>query len=439
MGVTERVQGWKLHLSSILTEAPALLRRVIPLLQAEHLHFKIARDAGMLAILNEGRSGVSQIGKFITIYPEDDDEALAVARELIAATAGFAGPRIPSDLWLGGIIYARYGAFNPIMQSDRFGQPLRNIYNASGELQADNYQIPYTVPENVVNPFELLLSSDPAIDEAHTNRLFGPAIWCLKSSSRTRKARSFARWTCAARIWSRTRSSNRDATTALSTGMGVTFAHGFSISTNSIANLPTRWLSPPPTLISKSPMMVISSWNSIPGEALQDKVNRWFATGTWQSFSASQKWHLLTYLRDLMRLLARLHTAGFVHRDLTGSNVWITEDEQVYLLDLELTYDLNGSEPLYELGTPGFMSPQQEQQLTPTTADDIYALGGLLLYVLLGRESSLSSLRRRSAACPTAASPARRRRTREFHSCHLPCACPQRRRPPPIGDGRCRG
>ena len=45
---------------------------------------------------------------------------------------------------------------------------------------------------------------------------------------------------------------------------------------------------------------------------------------------------------------------------LTASNVWIAKNGDVLLLDLELAHKIGGPAPAFGMGTPGFVSPEQE-------------------------------------------------------------------------------
>src|SRR5712691_8319318 len=56
-------QGWKLHISAGLFSAEQILLRVIPIVQAEGVSFKIAASFKQLHILNYGFGGKSQVGK----------------------------------------------------------------------------------------------------------------------------------------------------------------------------------------------------------------------------------------------------------------------------------------------------------------------------------------------------------------------------------------
>ena len=99
-------QGWKLHVSANEGSAVETLGRVLPVLLSETASFKIAASSAELNDLNEGFGGLSQVGKFITVYPNDDAQAVALAVKLDQATYGLRGPLIPSDrpLRLGGVV-----------------------------------------------------------------------------------------------------------------------------------------------------------------------------------------------------------------------------------------------------------------------------------------------------------------------------------------------
>ena len=75
IGKAVQVQGWKLHISSIPTEAVTLLSRVVPFLCQRGVSFKVAKDEWALSQLNEGELGATQVGKFMTVYPRSDSEA----------------------------------------------------------------------------------------------------------------------------------------------------------------------------------------------------------------------------------------------------------------------------------------------------------------------------------------------------------------------------
>src|SRR3954469_2468771 len=61
-------QGWKLHVSAVPQSAREVLEPALPVLAAERVAFKGGRSVDVLVSLNEGTSGLSQVGKFISVY-----------------------------------------------------------------------------------------------------------------------------------------------------------------------------------------------------------------------------------------------------------------------------------------------------------------------------------------------------------------------------------
>jgi eukaryotic-like serine/threonine-protein kinase len=92
-------------------------------------------------------------------------------------------------------------------------------------------------------------------------------------------------------------------------------------------------------------------------------------------------------LPQLARGLHALHTAGKIHRDVKPSNIHVTSDGRVVLLDFGLVAELERSKAGEAfVGTLAYMAPEQfagDVQLTG--AADWYAVGVVLFEALTGR------------------------------------------------------
>jgi len=99
---------------------------------------------------------------------------------------------------------------------------------------------------------------------------------------------------------------------------------------------------------------------------------------------------LLAVARQLVRGLAAVHAAGKVHRDVKPSNVLVTRDARVVLLDFGLAVALRRDDGVAPAaggmsGTLAYMAPERWSGAPPHPAADWYSIGVLLYEVLSGR------------------------------------------------------
>ena len=94
-------------------------------------------------------------------------------------------------------------------------------------------------------------------------------------------------------------------------------------------------------------------------------------------------------LKQLVVGLNELHRADKLHSDIKPSNVLVTTEGRVVLLDFgliaEIHRDDEGRMPSAIQGTPHYMSPEQAACQPLTEASDWYAVGVMLYEVLTGR------------------------------------------------------
>ena len=93
-------------------------------------------------------------------------------------------------------------------------------------------------------------------------------------------------------------------------------------------------------------------------------------------------------LRQLAFGLGALHDAGLLHSDIKPSNVFVTGQRRVVLLDFGLVSHLQGTGAAKQQvirGTPVYMSPEQAAGKSLTPASDLYSVGVMLYEALTGQ------------------------------------------------------
>jgi hypothetical protein len=133
-------QGWKLHVSATVLTAGRVLEAVAPSLRRRGVLYKAPATLDELDKLNSGLYyGYSQVGKFLTVYPRSDEEAVRLARQLHRLTRGLSGPFVPFDLQYRreSCVHYRYGAFKTLELERADGQRTYAIRDPSGDLVPD--------------------------------------------------------------------------------------------------------------------------------------------------------------------------------------------------------------------------------------------------------------------------------------------------------------
>jgi eukaryotic-like serine/threonine-protein kinase len=80
------------------------------------------------------------------------------------------------------------------------------------------------------------------------------------------------------------------------------------------------------------------------------------------------------------------HSRGVIHRDVKPSNVMLTQDSDVRIIDfgIALVSDSDISRIEGIAGSPSYMSPEQVQSLDLTNRSDLYSLGAVMYELLTG-------------------------------------------------------
>ncbi|GAA1802993.1 class IV lanthionine synthetase LanL [Actinomadura chokoriensis] len=378
-------QGWKLHVSATPASAVEVLTRALPVLLAARSTFKFAATRDHVAALNARNTSRGHSGKFLTVYPVSDDEAVRLALELHRATAGLPGPRILSDRPYapGSLVHYRYGAFIEERRITNDGFYAWTILDPEGNPVEDQRIGRYTPPPWVSCPFpehrargpehggnaagtdrnEILIGTRFAVREAirHTNK--GGVYRATDTETGEQVVLKEARPHVAAG------ENGRDARDLL---------RAEARALEAVADL---GLAPRPVRLFTQSGHLFLAEEMIPGTTL----------GQWTADLIGERgWgpHLAPALETAVRLaevMAEAHGAGLVVRDFTPNNIMVRPDGTPVLIDLELAATAGGPDDVpLRAGTPGFAAPEQMDGAAPDPAADRFALGATLCHLLTG-------------------------------------------------------
>ncbi|MEU6487389.1 class III lanthionine synthetase LanKC [Streptomyces sp. NPDC046887] len=146
-------QGWKIHVSACLGNAESILARVAGYCQERRIAYKFVPSRYLLHNRNAKYADRAASGKFITVYPADDDSCGRIADDLAALLDGEPGPYILSDLrWGAGPVHVRYGSFTRRHCYDDQGELRPAVQRPDGRLVPDLRGPVFQIPDWVQPP-----------------------------------------------------------------------------------------------------------------------------------------------------------------------------------------------------------------------------------------------------------------------------------------------
>lgn len=391
-------QGWKLHIPATVLTAGRVLRAVASLLGPRRVLYKAPASLQELDKLNSGLFyGYSQIGKFITVYPQTETEAVLLAEQLHVLTRGMRAPSVPFDRRFrrDGCVYYRYGAFSPLETEGGGGELVYAIRDPEGNLVPD-VRDSAADPEWVADPFLQVAARAPASSaptplqttfkafRALAQRGRGgvylaldlreqqPRLCILKEGRRDGETG----WDGRDGAW-RVRHEGRVLEALGAAGVAVPSLYAsFRVEGNHYIAV-----------------------EFIEGESLHTRLSR---RRRRLPVAAALRWGA-----ELARLVARIHAAGWVWRDCKPGNVVVEKSGELRPLDFEGACPVGRPDPL-PWGTRAFMPPEGDELFRGQSRlpEDLYALGAVLYFLLAGRtpEAGAPSLPQVRRNVPPAAS-----------------------------------
>ena len=354
------VQGWKLHVSATVENATRVLRTVAPILERESVVFKSVLNLSELTRLNCGLFyGYSQIGKFITVYPSDDEAAVRIGHQLSDATHGFECPTVPFEQRVapGSAVFARFGLFRqPQIEAN-----VNLVTNPDGNLEVDRRD---RNPDWATPPHGLFASGESQAlgPLATTYRAFAPLM--QRGKGGVYRGLDFSQFPARHCV---IKEGRRFGEVDLTGGDGSSrVAHeGVVLRDLASAGVPVPQVYA--EFSERGNWYLVLEW--IDGVPLAERLQ-----------TADR---LLTINEALVlgaqsaQILSAVHQRGWVWRDLKSTNLIIQENGDLRPIDFEdAAWRDVGTPSLW--GSAGHIPPEGFQLTRATLTQDLFALGAVL-------------------------------------------------------------
>jgi hypothetical protein len=337
----KRKQGFKIHLSANTNNASNIAEKFLNYNETKQLDFKIVSTLAKFDIQNTGALGYSQIGKLITIYPNDDHEFLCTLNDLELIFKSDLSPEIPSDFryMLSYVAHYRYGEIHV----DPNFNDLRDK----------------TIPSDVYIPVEDYYI--PRLNEIPKHLLL------LKVIKKSGKGGTYQ---CL--------DLKRNKLVLLKQGMYQGDLTVDNVDTINLLSLEKRSLlklnkeSQFPTFIDD--FYLKNSYfleiNYLDKETLYQFMKK-------GPLSPKKIKFVVLKIISAIKLLHEKY--NIIHRDISFDNLLIDEHQEISLIDFEFSYDLKQwNPPSIIMGTPGFYN---SNRLNIDRYTDIYSIISLLYFM----------------------------------------------------------
>jgi hypothetical protein len=335
-----------------------LLEQVLPVLRAAGCPFRLIRDQAAQFRLNAGAFGDGEAGKVLSIYPQTLQAALRLAAVLGEHSAAFKGPVVADAIKISENVYIQ--AVSRLSSGEiqlslplrrRFPFPVPKAYRP--QKRWGGFLGRYYLPVQV-----LRASAKGNIYKAISLRNFA-FEWCLIKQGNPVALDDYF---------------DRDMKDRLRWQRDV------------LHHLQDRLCTPAVTDFFEQQNCTYLVMQYVEGEMLGRLVRDQLNGRTWRKLLVGEQVELLKWYAEAVELVAQVHAAGYVHRDVTDSNFIVLRDGRLCILDFELSYSIRQGQPAppFLLGTFGYVAPEQIAHALPDVKEDVYSLGALLCFVLTG-------------------------------------------------------
>lgn len=372
--------GWKLHVSANLQNVEEVLEHVLPILIREKACFKVADSIGFLANLNHNPHNTVQAGKFITIYPDNDQLAVRIAELLYQKTQGLIAPRIMTDKqYKNSIIYYRWGSFTPRYQQNLWGAVLPVIDGKEGKDIFDVREPFYKEFHHVLDPFGYSAKTNEPVHIVE-DRYWKCVQLNVSISSEVFLAIDLMnKQRCIVKIGY----CNSFLDTQGNTSIDRVINEG-----NILLRLKNAEYTPKlySSFYDKNGNYVLIM-EDIPGNSLYETLQIYIMNC---KFLTNDE--LYNFAGQLINIILDLHEAGIIHADLKLHNFLVTPENKIKVIDFNSACDTKNDVYFYTCGSPGFATNTRLNGDKPEYSDDIYSFGATLYYLASNTDPGFNPL-----------------------------------------------
>ncbi|MFJ7197986.1 MULTISPECIES: class IV lanthionine synthetase LanL [unclassified Streptomyces] len=386
-GAIRRAQGWKLHVSATPLAAPLTLARAAEVLVAHRCRFKFAGSPARVTELVSGRFARGGSGKFITVYPADDDRFRLLAEELHRATAGLPGPAVLSDRRYrpDSQVFYRYGVFSGVRRLMPDGGYVASLTDPEGRPVPDERNAWFSPPAWAGDPFPDRPAA-PARSTATAKPVLLNGRYLVRGAiQHSNKGGVF-----------RAEDSKTGEQLVVKQARAHVGAGPEGLDVRDLLRREAALLGrfggarPDPVVprvveVFEQQGSVFMAVESVPGATLRRTVaQRLAGDGT----ACPDGRTAASLVGQLVELVAAAHGLGLTLHDFNPNNIMVTPDGRLLLIDLEMAAPQGER---WVLGaTPGYTAPELRaaDQVAPALPPsvDLFALGATVLHALSGAD-----------------------------------------------------
>jgi predicted Ser/Thr protein kinase len=372
-------QGWKIHVSAALEDSDAVLGAFLEAIVKVPTAFKLAKDKKTLQEINNGSGGLSQIGKFITVYPRSKRDLELIASLVDRNTRGLRGPDVPSDLAYNkdSLVFFRYGDFTGQRLRLSTGELVPAIADPNGMLVKDIRETQFSKPDWATIPFKSFWRRPKLkVNDTLDGRLF-----VVSPLSEVPRGNVYIAVDLQAERLCAVKSANhnfegRDTSDARSQLLGEATI---------LKKLQGKHYVPELYDLLEQDEETVLVMEFVEGQNLSEFMTMRHLVDTQLSRD-----EIISLSISIVEIILDLHLQNIAHGDLKSTNIMITHDRRVRIIDFGLSSFLDEPSAGRPVGTRGYFRTDMLRNGERIELRDLYALGAVLYFIATGAEPWLA-------------------------------------------------